>query len=80
MVKKRLKKQNKYDKYLLLSWKRFGLIILAWFVTVILHNVCYAIFHFEEGIFFTLAGIIIPVYFIISAIYSLVKIILKGFK
>jgi len=69
--------KNKFDKYLLLNWKRFGLIILAWFVSVILHNFIGAIFNFEEGIFFIIAIFVIPIYFIIALCYSLVKFVKK---
>lgn len=77
-MKKKIK--NKFDKWLLLSWKKFGLIILSWFVAVILHNLVYALFYNyfsstggDEAFFFIIAIIIIPLYFIISLVYSLVK-------
>lgn len=82
-VRKKIKKQNLFDKYFLLSWKKILLIIVAWFVAVILHNVIYGVIKYfnpaftgDEAFFFIIAIIVIPLYFIISLIYSLIKGIL----
>ncbi len=69
----RRKRKNKWDKWFLLSWKRFLWIILAWFAAVILHNLVSALLGIEEAVFFIIAVIILPLYLIISVIYSLVK-------
>ena len=69
-----MKKRNKFDK---LSWKKFGIIIASWFVAVILHNLVYALLKIDEALFFIIAIIIIPAYFIISLVYSLIKKITK---
>jgi len=84
-----MKKKNNFDKYLLLDWKRLLIFVGAWFLAVILHNVIYAlgIYFFgenfwgvggDEPLFFIIAIIIIPVYFIISVIYNLIKLIRKS--
>jgi hypothetical protein len=65
------------EKYLLLSWKKVLIIIIAWFVAVILHNAIYAIFNFEDVIFFLLAVIVIPLYFIISVGYTIINKVRK---
>jgi len=70
-----MKKKNKLGKYFLLNWKRFGLIILSWFVAVILHNLVSALLGIEEAVFFIIAVIIIPLYLIISILYSIFNII-----
>jgi hypothetical protein len=88
---KKKKKVSRFDKYFLLSWKKLGLIILAWFLAVILHNLVYGlgIYFFgsdfwgpggDEALFFILAIIVIPLYFLVMIIYSLVKIIIRGTK
>lgn len=66
------------EKYLLLNWKKVLIIIIAWILSVILHNLTYAMFyqHFsktggDEPVFFIIAVIIIPLYFIISVVYTL---------
>lgn len=79
--KKKSKKKKKRDKMkskdlFLLSWKKFALILIAWVAAVVIHNFGSALLGFEEPVFFLLAVIVIPVYFIISIIYS----IIKGFK
>jgi len=87
--KKKIKKENKLDKYLKLTWKKLLLIVLAWIVAVFLHGLVYGlgIYFFgkdflgpggDEAFFFIIAIIIIPLYFIISLIYSLVKYIRRS--
>ncbi len=59
------------------------MIIAAWFLAVILHNAVYASFmyffkvEFEEPVFFILAVIVIPLYFIISIVYTIIHYIKK---
>ena len=79
MVRKRI---SNLDKYFLLSGKRIFIIMIAWFVAVILHNLVYGLFknYFDshggdEAFFFIIAIIVIPIYFIIGVFYSLVYII-----
>lgn len=75
-----MKKIN-LDKLFSLNLKRIGLIVLAWFVAVILHNAIYGLFGWEEPVFFIIAVIIIPIYFFFSVLYSLAKWIkLGGYK
>lgn len=65
------------EKYFLLNWKKTLIIVIAWLLAVILHNVTYAIFYDffistggDEPVFFIIAVIIIPVYFITSVGYT----------
>ena len=71
---------TRYDKYLLLSWKRVLIIAGAWVLSVLLHNVIYGLFyeHFsrtggDEAVFFILAVVVIPLYFIISLVYTVIR-------
>ena len=64
-----------FKKLFLLTWKKLLLLIFVWVIAVILHNLWYAAFGFEEAVFFTIAFPILPVYFIISVIYSLIYLI-----
>ena len=73
-------KWTRYDKYLLLSWRRFAIIACAWVLSVVLHNVIYGLFyeHFsltggDEPVFFILAIFVIPLYFIISLVYTVIR-------
>jgi len=70
----------KVDKYLLLSWKRVLIIPSAWLLSVVLHNAIYALFydHFrrtggDEAAFFIFALFVIPLYFIISLVYTVIR-------
>lgn len=86
MPRKRGKRKVKWDKYFLLSWKKLLLIFAAWVVAVVLHNLVYGlgIYFFgnnfwgaggDEGIFFIIAIFVIPIYFIVCSVYSLIRII-----
>jgi len=73
-------KWTHYDKYLLLSWKRVVIIACAWILSALLHNVIYGLFyeHFsrtggDEAVFFVLAIFVIPLYFIISLVYTVIR-------
>jgi len=77
-----MKKQNKLDKWFLLTWKKAWIIIISWFLAFVLHNLVYALFfnYFEstggdEPFFFIIAVIVIPIYFILCFIYTLIKMI-----
>jgi len=77
--KKKTIKKTKAEKLFLLSWKRFFLVVIGFFVFVFLHNLVYALFKVEEAVFFLLA-LVISVYFLISLFYSLVYFLVKGRK
>jgi hypothetical protein len=73
-------KWMRYDKYLLLSWKRVLIIAGAWVLSVLLHNIVYGLFyaHFsrtggDEPVFFILAIFVIPLYFVISLVYTMIR-------
>ena len=57
-----------------LTWKRVLLIVLAWLAAFLLHNVVSAILGIEEPFFFIVAVIFIPLYFLVSLGYTLVKL------
>ncbi len=73
-------KRKKIDKWLLLTPLRFFIIIGAWILAMVLHNLIYALFYNyflstggDEPFFFIFAAIIIPLYFIICFVYTLIK-------
>ncbi|MFH1503644.1 MAG: hypothetical protein ABIE36_03225 [Candidatus Diapherotrites archaeon] len=70
----------KFDKYFLLNWRKVWVIVVGWFVAVMLHNVIFAIFGFEEAVFFIIAVILMPVYVLVVLIYSLICLIRKRFS
>jgi len=71
------KNKNKFDKYFLLSWRKLWIIVVSGFVGIILHNLLSALLGVEEAFFFILVVFVIPIYFIISVIYSLIKFLKK---
>jgi len=56
----------------LLSWKKLFFIIVLWIISVLLHNLVSAILGMEEAVFFIIAVFLIPIYIIISIVYSLI--------
>lgn len=64
-------RKNKLDKFFLLDLKKTIALLVFWFVIVILHNFIFTFFGIEEKIFFTLAIIVLPFYFIICFLYSI---------
>lgn len=82
-TKKQKKSVNKFDKYLLLSWRKLWIIIVLAFISIILHNLIYGLgIYFggeefwgaggDEPFFFILTMVII-LYFLITMIYTLVR-------
>jgi len=74
-----MKKKSKWNKWFLLNWKKLLIFIGAWFVAIILHNLTYTLFKSwfdarggDEAFFFIIANIVIPLYFVISLVYTLV--------
>jgi len=72
----------KFDRYLLLSWKRVLIIACAWMLSVLLHNLIYGLFYDyfwrtggDEPVFFILAVFVIPLYFIISLVYTVIRLV-----
>ncbi len=84
---KKIKRENKPDKFFLLSWKKIFIGLIIFIAAVILHNLVYGFFIDilkieigDEIFFFIIATLIIPVYFIISVIYSITKYFKKRIK
>ena len=72
----------RFDKYLLLSWKRVLIIAGAWVLSVLLHNLIYGLFYDyfrrvggDQPVFFILAILVIPLYFIISLVYTVIRLV-----
>jgi hypothetical protein len=74
------KRKNKLAEFFTLSWKKTAIVLMIWIGAVFFHNMIYAfivgvlkIEIIDEPFFFIIAVIIIPAYFIISIIYTLIK-------
>ncbi len=74
--------ETRLDKYLLLNWRRVVLITVAWVLSVLVHNLIYGLVyaHFsrtggDEELFFILAVLVIPLYSVISLIYTAARVV-----
>ena len=73
------KQENKISEFFTITWKKTAIALMIWIIAVFFHNMVYAFFvgvlgiEFEDVIFFIIAVIIIPLYFIISIIHTLIK-------
>ena len=72
--------KNNFDKLFLLSWKKAWIIVVVGFISIMLHNFWYALFGFEEFVFFLIVTIGIPIYFMASLIYTFIKKLKKRKK
>ena len=70
----------KIEDYLFLDIQKAGMIVFAFILAILLHNFIYALFNFEEPVFSILATIIIPLYFLISVIYTIFHHIKRRLK
>ena len=74
-MKRKLKKQHR--EWFLLTWKKAWIVVVAGFISIILHNAFYALTGKEEFVFFSIVVILLPIYVLISIIYTLIKLIKK---
>ena len=70
----------KGDKYFLLSWRKLWIIVVAGFVSIVLHNVMSGLLGVEEAFFFILVIFVLPAYFLMCVVYSVVKYIKRKIK
>ena len=56
------------------------ILVVGGFVSIMLHNLIDALFGFEEALFFIIVVFVIPIYFLISVIYSLINYFKKNKK
>jgi nitrate/nitrite transporter NarK len=69
------------DKLFRLTWKKLLLIVAAWVLCVVLHNVVYGLFrdffgpNWDEPFFFLLAVVLIPLYFVVALAYTVAQLI-----
>jgi len=65
------------DRFLLLSWRKLLVIATAWVASVVLHNAASPLAEqfggTDEPVFFLLAVIFIPAYFLIALVYTLIR-------
>lgn len=70
----------KIKEILILNMNKMFVLVLLIFVCVALHNIISGLIWEEEPVFFTLAMFVIPLYILISAIYTFLhKIVRAGY-
>jgi hypothetical protein len=60
------------NNFFLLSWKKTWIAVVAGFLSIIIHNLIYALFNVEEPVFFFVPFLVI-LYLVVSGVYSLIK-------
>lgn len=67
-----MKKKISAKDLFLISWRKLWVLVVGGFVSILLHNAIYALFNVEEAFFFILVIFVIPIYFLIVVVYSLI--------
>jgi len=63
--------------FFLLNWKKVSLLLIFFLIVLLLNYIQTFLLETQDSTFFILALIIIPLYFMVAIIYSLVQIIRK---
>lgn len=69
-----------FDKLFLLNWRKLWIVVVGGFLSILLHNLIYALTGIEESFFFILVVFVLPFYLLVSGIYSLVSFFKKSKK
>ena len=56
----------------LFSWKKLWIIVVGGFISILLHNLISGLIGVEEPFFFLIVVIILPLYFLIMIIYTII--------
>jgi len=67
----------KNNKFFLLSWRKIWLIIVISFLLIIIHNLIYLFFKLDETFLLFIIAVLIPAYFILCIVYSIIWLIEK---
>jgi len=75
MAKKRANsvKRSFIDKYFTLDWKEVYLLLIAWFLFIVLHNLVNIILKINEKALYFIAMKIVPLYFALALVYTFAK-------
>ena len=61
-----------FHELFLMTWRKVWILVVGGFVVILLHNFIDALFGIEEAFFFIIVVFVLPIYFLISVVYSLV--------
>jgi len=67
----------KSEDLFLLSWRKAWIIVVAGFVSIVLHNLISSLLGIEEAFFFILVIFVLPIYVLVCVVYSIVYLIRK---
>lgn len=67
-----------YNELFLLSWKKLLMLVIVGIVSILAHNFISGFVGFEDPIFFSLVVFILPIYFLICMVYSLIFVVRRG--
>ncbi|MBU1854294.1 MAG: hypothetical protein KKF89_01095 [Nanoarchaeota archaeon] len=65
----------KFVDLLLFSWRKLWIVVVAGFVSIMLHNLISGLLGVEEVFFFIIVIFVIPIYVLVMAVYSIVHLI-----
>jgi hypothetical protein len=65
----------KNKNFFLLSWKKIWVLVVAGFVSIVLHNLISGLLGTEEAFFFIVVVFVIPSYILVSTLVSLINFI-----
>jgi len=68
-------KNIKYKSFFLLSWKKLWILVVSGFASIILHNLISGLMKVEEAFFFVIVVFIIPTYFLIAVLFTVINFI-----
>jgi hypothetical protein len=67
----------KWKNFFLLSWKKLWILVVSGFASIVLHNLISGLTGAEEAFFFIIVIFIIPTYFLIAVLFSLLNFVKK---
>jgi len=70
-------KNIKYKSFFLLSWKKLWILVVSGFASIVLHNLISGLMKVEEAFFFIIVVFIIPVYFLIAVLFTVINFLRK---
>lgn len=76
-MEKNSKKKITSKDLFLISWRKLWIIVVAGFFSIMLHNAIYGLFNVEESFFFIIVIFVIPIYFLIMIVYSIIYKLMK---
>jgi len=67
-----MKKITPKDLFLL-TWKKLWILVISGFASIILHNLISGLMGIEEAFFFIIVIFIIPIYFLIAVLFTVIN-------